>query len=282
MKQFRKNKEGLFLCEECDKKFKKLFWLSRHINKEHHLKIYYDKWIADENDEKCEICGELCEFKGFYGYKNTCGNKKCILEFRKLTCLNKFGVENPYQSEDIKIKISNTIFKKYGVDHNFKCPDIIEKRKKTWIKNLGVDNPLKNQDVKNKIRKTCLEKYGFEFTHQNRDILEKSQKSARYIHKFKETSLTYQGSYELDFLDTFYDKIKIENGPSIPYLFENNSKIYHSDFYAPNLNLIIEIKSTWILNIDNEVLDKKKACLNLGYNYIMILDKNYEEFIKLI
>jgi len=54
---------------------------------------------------------------------------------------------------------------------------------------------------------------------------------------------------------------------------------YFPDFYFSSLNLIIEIKSTYIYNLQKEKNDlKKESVLNNNYNYILILDKNYDEF----
>ena len=100
----------------------------------------------------------------------------------------------------------------------------------------------------------------------------------RLVKKFN--NLTYQGSYELDFLEKFYDKFDIENGPSIPYLFEGKNKVYHSDFYIPSKNLIVEIKSSYILTLDIEINEKKEACLNKGYDYICIIDKDYSQLFS--
>lgn len=36
------------------------------------------------------------------------------------------------------------------------------------------------------------------------------------------------------------------------------SKIYHDNFYIPSLNLVIEIKSSYILKLDKEIKEKKK------------------------
>ena len=62
----------------------------------------------------------------------------------------------------------------------------------------------------------------------------------------------------------------------------DSPKIYHSDFYIPSLNLIIEIKSSWTLKLDNEIKQKKNYCIKSGYKYIMIKNKNYNRFNKII
>ena len=77
----------------------------------------------------------------------------------------------------------------------------------------------------------------------------------------------------------------ISNGPSIEYILESNNTnhTYHSDFFIENLNLIIEIKSTYTYNIhlDKNLMKKKYSKLN-GYNFIFIIDKDYTEFENII
>jgi len=53
---------------------------------------------------------------------------------------------------------------------------------------------------------------------------------------------------------------------------------YFPDFYIPKLNLIIEIKSWYTEKLDKNVSLKEQACKNQGYNYIRILDNNFENF----
>ena len=93
----------------------------------------------------------------------------------------------------------------------------------------------------------------------------------------------YQGKLELDFLENFYDKIHIIRGTGIKYIFENNEHMYFPDFFIPSLNLIIEIKSSYWYNKHFDLNKAKKdACLTQKYNYILILDKNYFEFMQRI
>lgn len=65
---------------------------------------------------------------------------------------------------------------------------------------------------------------------------------------------------------------------------KNRSRKYFSDFYIPKLNLIVEIKSSYILKKQTQqnFECKKQACLDQGYKFICILDKDYEEFVKLL
>ena len=68
----------------------------------------------------------------------------------------------------------------------------------------------------------------------------------------------------------------------INLFFDNKNKIYFSDFYLENKNLIIEIKSSYTFNVDlKKNLAKQNACIEQGYNFIFIIDKNYDELIVL-
>lgn len=61
------------------------------------------------------------------------------------------------------------------------------------------------------------------------------------------------------------------------------STVYYPDFYLPERKLIVEIKSTmWYNKHLNINLAKQKQCILNGYNFIFIIDKNYEEFEKLL
>ena len=56
--------------------------------------------------------------------------------------------------------------------------------------------------------------------------------------------------------------------------FNTNLNEYHCaipDFYLPETNTIVEIKSNWTLDIQ-EMKDKVKAYKDLGYNFKLILE----------
>ena len=190
-----------------------------------------------------------------------CCSKECRekykLQKRTKTNLKKHGVKNVFELEEIKQKIKDSCIKKYGVDNNMKSKKGIREYKRAMNKKYGVEWPL-----------------------QDKDILDKNQKAAKKLKKFRDTDIWYQGSYELDFLEKYYDSFAdIQRGPSIHYIYNGQNKVYHSDFYIPSKNLIVEIKSSWILNIDNEINEKKKAVISNGFEYLMILDKDYSNLL---
>ncbi|MCK9416818.1 hypothetical protein M0Q97_09200, partial [Candidatus Dojkabacteria bacterium] len=119
---------------------------------------------------------------------------------------------------------------------------------------------------------------GVENPTQNINIFTKQQLSAFKMKKYE--NLHYQGTYELDFLTKYYT-IDLKNGTTIRYNFENKNSVYYPDFYYEPLNLIVEIKSSYTYEKDlSKNLAKQKACLEQGYDFIFIINKDYSEFDK--
>ena len=58
--------------------------------------LYY----LSENDIQVCKCGGFKKFIGFKnGWRETCGKIECIVESRKDTCIEKWGVDNPKKSK---------------------------------------------------------------------------------------------------------------------------------------------------------------------------------------
>lgn len=234
---------------------------------------------------KCQICGiekELMYRKynkniSKYGYYSC--SSKCSTLKKKKTFLNNYGVDSPIKNEEVKEKIKNTCIFKYGFD-----------------------NPMKSEIIKNKVKNTCINKYNSDYfinSSNFKDIMldvygvlnpmesiELNNKRIRNSYKInKFTEIKYQSKYELDFIKfCIENNIKIIKPLSTINYIDNlgiNRK-YIPDFYLEEINLIVEIKSTYYYNInkENNILKKNFTILE-GYNYIIIIDKNYSEFLQL-
>jgi len=262
MKQFRKTNTGFFICEECGITTKKRCGLSKHINVAHDgVKEYFDKWIKDINEDKCKICGKETKYRNIKsGYKCTCS----------IVC------ENLYKHK----RTIEECVKKYSVEYPLQDKIINNKQKDSMIRNWGVFNPGQSDKLNVKKKDTFLLRYNCENPLQIQEIFYKTQVSGYKCKKFKETNIYYRGSYELDFLEKYYDKFSdIKNGPSIKYKFENKNKVYHPDFFIPSLNLIIECKNSYLVEKDKEIIEeKKKATIANDFKYIIIVDKDYSKF----
>jgi very-short-patch-repair endonuclease len=228
----------------------------------------------------CDYCGgEVIVKKSEYN-RNIKNNgkfscKKCGPNKYRETCLEKYGVDNITKLCETHDKIKNKCLEKHG-DKNFRN---IEKTKETKLQKYG----KKYSSIVEKIKQSCLKKFGVENASQNPEVFSKQQKRRYEIRNYNNSELFYQGSYEKDFLDKYYNKIEIKKIEPISYRYENKNKKYFPDFYLPDYNLIVEIKSSYIYEKHKKQnLCKRKACINNGYNYIFIINKNYSKFNKII
>jgi len=189
---------------------------------------------------------------------------------RKKTRYEKYGDENWNNQK----KKKETSMIKHGTE-NWNNP---EKRKATCLKKHG-NKTWNNQEKK---KETCLERYGVEHTQHNEEIFNKTLKSAHKVKEYK-NGIFYQGSYEMEFLDLYWDRMQILNGKKFIYIgFDGNQHVYFSDFYIPSLNLIVEIKSQYTLDYDSNSYYKHTTVKNSDYNFICIIDKIYDEFESLL
>jgi hypothetical protein len=277
-------------CDICHKKNKTTY-------------IAYNKSLDEHGYYSCS--GKCSVLK----IKRTCKDKYNDenynnIDKNKKTCLKRYGVENVFQLDKIKNKSKVTLLKKHGVENPSQSNEIKNKKAETCFINYGVKSPAQNEEIKEKIKQTCIHKYGVENYTQTNEYLEKTKQTClekygvenyrqtnEYVEKtkntlkvkmFKNTDIYYQGSYEFDFLEKYYI-IGVKKINSILYSFENKQHAYFPDFYYEPMNLIIEIKSDYFYDKYIEKnLAKEKYCIEQGYKFIFIINKNYEQFVKLI
>jgi hypothetical protein len=239
------------------------------------------KILIDRNtiDAKCDYCGEIISVKKSKYNRNVKTNgkfscKKCGPDKYRETCLEKYGVDNIIKLSKTHDKIKHTCLKKHG-NENYRNT---EQRDKTILNREGGYS-----SIIEKYKQTCLERFGVENASQCPEIFAKQQKRRYEIHQFRDTDIFYQGTYEKDFLDKYYDKVKITKIKEIDYVFENKNKKYFSDYYIPKFNLIVEVKSSYTYErYEEQNMKKEKSCIDLEYNFIFIIDKKYSELEKII
>ena len=167
-----------------------------------------------EKTPLCPYCNAPSKFKYPKGYLATCGNRKCshrlqmdtkrtlnpedpfntrkmketlskrteedkqkIIEKRKNTTLERYGVENVIQNKEINHKAKETILERYGVENVSQSKEIKQKRENTFLDKYGSKSFTGTEEWKEKTKKTNLEKYGVENAIQNRDIAMKCHES---------------------------------------------------------------------------------------------------------
>lgn len=268
--------------------------------------IIYAKYIKNLNRNKGMYCCNKCSINSNFKINNpkydklslekakeTCiknygvdnPSKSDIIKMKKIeTCRNNYGVDNPIKSDEIKSKIKNTNRERYGSDYVSSNEEIKQKVKDTCIERYGVCNPSQIDAVKTKKVETCRKNHGVDSPAQSSEIYNKMVKSSLKVKMYKNTSLTYQSTYEKKFLDYCENKgylDLISNGPSLKYIYslDNEEHTYYSDFYIEKFNLIIEIKSLYIYMEDiDKNIDKKHYSELEGYDFLFIFDKDHDEF----
>jgi len=103
----------------------------------------------------------------------------------------------------------------------------------------------------------------------------KNQYKSEYHKTWNNKEVFLRSSYEIDYaneLDSKHINYEVEY-LKIKYIDSscNQECIAIPDFYLPDTNTIVEIKSNWTLNIQ-EMKDKVKAYKDLGYNFKLILE----------
>lgn len=216
------------------------------------------------------------------------GNNDLIKAKRKATCLAKYGVENPFQSEEKKAKIRQTCKERYGVEVCSQNPEFIEKQKKTnlerygvtctlntqesiakkkqtWLEHYGVDNPNKSKDIIEKRIDTNHKKYGTEFYLQTEECKQRSMKSKleKYGDAFYSGFVIYyydniffRSKPELCFY--IYNKdqgkdIVYEPQPYFKYKCEDKEYYYKPDFLLENR--LYEIKGDYFFDDDGNLIN---------------------------
>lgn len=175
--------------------------------------------IDPDNRPRCPICGSISKFNGGE-YNLTCG--KCNYnaypekkEKSKQTCLEKYGVENPFSSKEIRKKSKQTCLEKYGttVANQFSTKEAKQKYEQHCLEKYGTKNAGQSKEAKNKRKQTMLDKYGVEHNFQlldgskhSKEIWDKNHDDI--IQKRQQTCLEKFGVKEICQSQYFKDKSK--------------------------------------------------------------------------
>lgn len=179
---------------------------------------------------------------------------------------------------------------------------VVCKKPTDWNEETGkynrfCNNPKCKEMYRDQFKKRMIDKYGrvhlLNDPDQQRKMLQ-NRKISGYV-EFKDGKRSYVGSYEKDFLEFCRDKIGLQakdiESPSphtYTYKFDGKDHFYIPDFFIPNLNLEVEIKTHKTTHPKFVAVDFKKEAAKTemmkglkDINYVVIPDKDYREFISL-
>ena len=100
----------------------------------------------------------------------------------------------------------------------------------------------------------------------------------RFDKQVKALIINYNNCNKKNNNDCLIMNPKIENfRGTIDYFFEGKKRKYFPDFIIKEKNIVVEVKSLYTYEIEREQNEaKKEATINSGFNFMFIIDKNYD------
>ena len=264
------------------------------------LKLYmiFNNLYDLKDFPKCKECGKITLFKSLTkGFNNYCSNGLCqrkskeVIQKRKETIKQKFGVEHYLQRKDVLEKQLTTLKEKYG-GTGFQSPTIKEKIFETLKEKYGVENHSElSKFTWEKRKETNIKKYGIDmvpnlpkYIEKRKNWKENFEKSLITIYKNKgiknpeiirEKELLqkeFGNLNEKQFKKNFQEILKmLQLNVNVKFNVKINN--WECDVFIPQYNLIIEFngvnhyKSAYTIEKDQRKLNDLK---NAGYHILEI------------
>lgn len=196
-----------------------------------------------------------------------------INEKRKQTCLEKYGVEYNWQSEEVKNKIKDTLEEKYGTRILRDIDEINQKRKQTCLEKYGGESPFHNREVQEKATQTLCEHYGrrsstTQLSEKAIEIFSNKEKFKNFLLSMNDDERTlYEIEKRLEYSGSlFYKYYHLYELEYIPYKHHNHSK-YEEEIcdLLKDLNIIFEKGNRKILS--GQEIDIYIPSLKLGIEF---------------
>lgn len=189
------------------------------------------------------------------------------------TCQKRYDAPSPLDSEVCRSMALETKMERYG-NPNYNNR---EKFRDTCQERFGADNPFKSEELREKAKMTCLERSGVTHHMKDPETFDRIMASGLRVRRYpQDTGLTYQGTYELDFLDRYHGRFEILNGVPVEYEFGGGAHTYYPDFYVPVLNLVVEVKSSHWMKEHRSVNEAKATAVrSSGMLFLFIVDRDY-------
>ena len=161
------------------------------------------------------------------------------------SCLQKYGVKNPFQSEEIKNKIKENILNIYDTD-----------------------NYAKTEEFKRKVQKTCLKKYDNEYYLQSQEynnrmsLIDRKEITLKALKTKKKTRTINSSKIEEEIYKLLCEKY---NEVNRQYISEEYP--FPCDFYIPSIDTYIEYQGFWTHGKEPYIgSEEQKNVLNLWKN----------------
>ena len=212
------------------------------------------KLFSDHCSQRCSSLDKDVQQKTKQTYMNKYG-VECSAQLET----NVFKTNNPSKNEEsvkkrraTSLKLYGGVFniercketwiKKYGVDNPWKSNEIQNKCKETWIRKYEVDNPMKSEFIREKGKQTCFEKYGVEYYQQSKmfiDNIDWEKRNTKSINT-KRINNSFNNSKPEDLCYT----ILLKKYPDTIRQYKSKEYPFLCDFYIPSINMYIEFQGS--------------------------------------
>ena len=181
-----------------------------------------------------------------YGNSNFVNTEKA-----KLTCMQKYGVDNPAKTQDVQDKIRATCLERYGTCCSLNSSEAKRKSKETCLEKYNSEYFIQSSDFKEKYKQTCLERYGVEHFSQSIDYKKLLQNRSsevwdninqkKYLTHLKNNSFNISKPEELyyEYLLSIYEE------DDIVRQYSSDKYPFSCDFYIKSEDLYIECNYNW-------------------------------------
>ncbi len=208
------------------------------------------------------------------------------LKLKRHNTVERHSQEDPSYKEKVLEKRKQTLLQKYGVDHNFKIPEVIEHRKQYFIEKFGFENPAQNEQVKEKERVTISLRTDEEWALINKKRGKKLAYKNFLFDSWPEVcAYIYFEANNIDFMykpEVFFE-----------YLYDGKVHRYFPDFLVDDT--LVEIKGNQFFedkdpskrminpyNRDEDDLYEAKHLCMKQHNVIILTKDDYNVFVDYV
>lgn len=235
------------------------------------LHEYHIRTNTERQPKRCKVCGEIY---GTCKYPEICNHKvkswwNNLISFG--LDISKFGTEDIYNEYN---KVKNILYTEYIINElspkdiydKYNCSTYINHNETILhiIKSFGIKHRSYSEATKNAVLQGKLD-----------DVYALNQYKCGWHKSWNGKEHYLRSSYEFDYANSL-DELQIDYETEYFHIkyFHTDQQTFKCaipDFYLPETNTIVEIKSNYTLSIQ-EMKDKFKAYTELGYNTKLILD----------
>ena len=244
--------------------------------------------LHDRNDQICASCRpqkhKICKICGLGKClrPDICGKKQIIPALVKYFGFDtsRIGTIDVYKEFD---KIKTFLMEEYWD----KRISLVELQKKYKHENAG--NFFKILKVLDIDFRTVSQGMSLAYLEGRANLTTNPDANLKYKHGNHTTwdgrSVYYRSSYEHEYAQQLDEKKILYDMECIRILYWDSQllreRVAIPDFYIPNTNTIVEIKSKYTLDIQN-MKDKRDSYIKHGYGFILVLEKNVVDLDNLM